>query len=315
MIDLFIQPHHARTHAQAQADLTLRVAGALQITKADTVQSVTARLTALRSAHPGPLFHLNAAKFFLDGGFENRTAALLQPYADATGGNAGLMFEPDQIRDLFTTLDAQRFQIHVHCIGDAATHAALDGFAAARAVNVVWPSLHQIAHVQLVDPGDLKRFAELGVMATMQPYRASTEPVIPDDTMAMIGPDRAPMTYPLRSLIAAGAPWGLNSDWPVTALNPFAIIGTAVTREPARHRGRVAPFLPDQRLTVAEAVLGYTTGAAAACWRGHFTGRLSPGYSADLIVLDRDILACDPHEIAETQVLATLFAGQTVQQA
>jgi predicted amidohydrolase YtcJ len=315
VIDPFIQSHHARTYAAAVGDLTLRVAGAMQVTKADTVETVTARLTALRAKHPGPLFHLNAAKFFLDGGFENRTAALLQPYADAKGGNADLMFEPEQIKALFVALDALRFQIHVHCIGDAATHAALDGFEAARAANGVWPSLHQIAHVQLVDPADLHRFAELGVMANMQPYWASNDPIIPDDTMATIGPKRAPMTYPFRSLIDAGAPWCISSDWAVTTLNPFAIIGTAVTREPARKRGRAAPFLPEQRVTVSEAVLGYTTGAAKACWRDNFTGQLSPGSSADLIVLDRDIFTCDPYKISETEVLQTMFAGQTVHQA
>lgn len=317
IIDPWIQSHHARIYAAARAagDLTLRVAGAMQVTSADTVASVLARLKALRQAHPGPDFHLNAAKFFLDGGLENRTAALLQPYADAPGGNAGLMFDPDQIRALFTALDAERFQIHVHCIGDAASRAALDGFSAARAANGAWPSLHQIAHVQLLDPADLPRFAELGVMANMQPYWASNDPIIPDDTMAMIGPARAPMTYAFRSLIDAGAPYCINSDWAVTTLNPFAIIGTAVTREPPRSRGRAAPFLPEQRLTRTEAVLGYTTHAAAAAWRGHFTGRLSPGFSADLILLDRDIFTCDPYEIAETEVLQTLFQGQTVHQA
>jgi hypothetical protein len=287
----------------------------MQVTSDDTVDTMLARLTARRRAHPDPLFQLNAAKFFLDGGLENRTAALLQPYADAAGGNAGLMYAPDQIRALFTALDAERFQIHVHCIGDAASQAALDGFAAARAANGTWPSLHQIAHVQLLDPTDIPRFAELGVMANMQPYWASNDPIIPDDTMAMIGPARAPMTYAFRSLIDAGAPYCINSDWAVTTLDPFAIIGTAVTREPPRSRGRAAPFLPEQRLTVAEAVVGYTRNAAAAAWRGHFTGQLSPGFSADLIVLDRDIFTCDPYAIAETQVLQTLFQGRTVHQA
>lgn len=317
VIDPWILSHHARIYGEAAAQdtLTLRVAGAMLVTRADTGATAEARLTALRRAHQGPLFHLNAAKFFLDGGLENRTAALLAPYADATGGNAHLMFAPDQIADLFTTLDALRFQIHVHCIGDAATRAALDGFAAARAANGTWPGLHQIAHLELVHPDDMPRFAALGVMANMQPYWAAHDPLIPDETMAMIGPARGPFTYPFRSLIDAGAPYCLNSDWAVTTLNPFAIIGTAVTRQPPRSRGLAPPFFPEQRLTLPEAVPGYTRNAAAACWRGHFTGQLSPGYSADLIVLDRDIYTCDPHAIAETQVLTTLFRGKTVHEA
>ena len=317
VLDPFIQSHHVGIYARAAADaaLTLRVAGAMSVTAADTVDSALARLTAWRDAHRGEDFHLHSAKFFLDGGLENRTAALLAPYADARGGNCDLMFPPDQIRALFTALDAARFQIHVHCIGDRATRAALDGFQAARDANGPWPGLHQIAHCQLVHPDDLPRFAALNVMANLQPLWACNDPVIPDETMAMIGPARAPWTYPNRSLIDAGAPWCINSDWAVTTLNPFEIIGTAITREPPRHRGRATPFFPAQRMTIDEAVLGYTTHAAAACWRGHHTGALRPGFSADLITLDRDIFSCDPHAVAETQVLLTLFKGRAVHRA
>lgn len=314
VLDPAIVAHHSRIYAPAAADgtLTLRVAGACLVTAADTVETALTRLRALRAAHGGAWYHLNAAKFFLDGGFENRTAALIAPYADAAGGNAPLMFAPDQIAALFTALDAERFQIHCHCIGDGATRAALDGFAAARRANGHWPSLHQIAHVQLVHPDDMPRFAALGVMANMQPLWACNDPVVPDDATAMIGPDRAPYTYPFRSLIGAGASYCVNSDWPVTTLNPFEIIGTAVTREPPRARGMAAPFFPQERLTVMEGVMGYTVHAAAASWRGDICGALRPGLSGDFIVLDRDIFACDPYAIAETQVLLTVLEGRTV---
>ena len=314
IIDPWIVDHHARIYAAAAArgELTLRVAGACQVTAADTVETALARLTGLRAAHGSVAFQLNAAKFFLDGGLENRTAAMIAPYADARGGNAPLMFAPGQIAALFTALDAARFQIHVHCIGDMATRAALDGFAAARAANGTWPALHQIAHVEVVHQDDQRRFAGLGVMANLQPLWACTDPVIPDPTMAMIGAARLAQTYPFRSLIDAGAPYCLGSDWAVTTLNPFEIIGTAVTREPPRHRGRAEVFGAAERINVAEAVLGYTRGAAAAGWRGHFTGQVTAGFSADLIVLDRDIFTCDPHEIAEAAVLLTLFQGREV---
>lgn len=317
ILDPFIQSHHIGIYAQAAAQnaLTLRVAGAMSVTAADTVDTALARLTARRAAHRTEDFHLHSAKFFLDGGLENRTAALIDDYADARGGNCPLMFPPDHIRALFTALDAARFQIHVHCIGDLASRAALDGFQAAREANGPWPGLHQIAHCQLVHPDDRPRFAALGVMANLQPLWACNDPIIPDDTMAMIGPARAAWTYANRSLIDAGAPWCINSDWAVTTLNPFEIIGTAITREPPRHRGRAAPFFPSERMTIHEAVLGYTTHAAAACWRGHYTGALRPGFSADLIILDRDIFTCDPYEVADTQVLLTLFKGRAVHRA
>ena len=106
----------------------------------------------------------------------------------------------------------------------------------------------------------------------------------------------------------------------MTTLNPFAIIGTAVTREPPRRPGRaagVAPrrFTPAERMTVAEAILGYTVNAAAACWRSGYTGQLRPGYSADMILPDRDITSCDRYDIAETEVLLPLYKGCAVHRA
>ncbi len=317
VIDPSVHDEQRRTYAAAEeaGELTLRVGGAIHITAGEPPGEALARAVAWRAAHRSEDFHLHSVKFFMDGGFENRTAATIAPYADAPGGIPPLMFPPDHAAALFTALDAARFQIHVHCIGDAATRNTLDGLAAARAANGAWPALHQIAHCQLLHPDDLPRFAALGAMANLQPLWAINDPVIPDDTQAMIGPDRAPWTYAFRSLIDAGAPICLSSDWSVTTLNPFEIIATAVTREPPRRRGRSAPFFPQERLTVEECLLGYTVNAAAACWRGATTGALRPGFSADLILLDRDITACDPHEIAETQVDLTLFKGREVWRA
>ena len=296
----------------ARGALTLRVAGAALVTARDRVDTMLARLTALRATHAGPDFHIHSAKFFLDGVFENRTAAMLSPYTDPPGGNADLMFPPDQIASLFTALDAARFQIHVHVIGDAAARAALDGFETALRANGPWPSLHQLAHLQSVDPADIPRIAALGAMANIQPLWARFDPTVPDIALNMIGPARLPRTYAFRQMLNAGAPFCLSSDFAVSTLNPFEIIETAVTRQPAVRDGLTPAFLPDERLTVAEAVQGYTTHAAAACWRGHFTGRLTPGFSADLIVLDRNIFATPHAAISETQVLLTLFKGRAV---
>ncbi len=317
VIDPDVREEHRRIYAAAEAagELSLRVGGAIRIYGQDSVNEACDRATAWRALHRSRDFHLHSVKFFMDGGLENRTAAMLDPYADAAGGNAPTMFPPDQTAALFTALDALRFQIHVHCIGDAATRITLDGIAAARAANSDWPALHQIAHCQVVHPEDHPRFAALGVMANLQPLWAANDPGIPDATQAMIGPARTPWTYPFRSLIAAGAPFCINSDWSVSTLNPFEIIGTAVTREPPRHLGHAAPFLPGERLTVEECLLGYTVNAAAASWRGGYSGALKPGYSADLIVLDRDISACDPYAIAETQVDLTLCKGHEVWRA
>lgn len=317
IIDPVIADHHRRAYAALAAEgaLTMRVAGAAIVRATDRVEDALARVTDWRAAHATGPFRINAAKFFLDGGLENRTAAMVEPYADAAGGNGRLMYDPAQICAFFTAFDAARFQIHVHCIGDLAVRAALDGFQAARAANGDWPSLHQIAHVQVTHPADRPRFAALGVMANMQPLWAAWDPVIPDHTMALVGPARQAHVYAFRSLIDAGAPWCISSDFPVTTLNPFEIIETAVTRQTPNGRARGEPFGPAERIAVAEAVLGYTRNAAAACWRGGTTGVLAPGRMADLIILDRDILMCEPQAIGGTTVLLTLVGGQEVHRA
>ncbi|MFN4173155.1 MAG: amidohydrolase [Pseudorhodobacter sp.] len=315
ILDPRIEPHNAAAYARAAAEgrLTLRVAGAALVTPEDTAATALPRLTALRAAHPGPMFHVHSAKFFLDGVFENGTAACLAPCMDGT--NADTMFDPAAIRVLFTALDAARFQIHVHAIGDAATRAALDGIEAARGTNGPWPARHQIAHLQLVHPHDMPRLAALGAMANIQPLWARFDPAIPDIALDLIGQDRWPMTYPFRALLDAGATACLSSDWPVTTLNPFPIIETAVTRRPQHHEGMRPTFQPEHCLTVEEAVAGYTIHAAAACWREDLTGMIRPGLSADLILLDRDIFACAPEEIGGAQVDLTLFEGREVHRA
>lgn len=314
IVDPLVDHHHARAYAALAAEdtLTLRVSGAGIVRPEDSVETALDRLLGWRSAHPGPLFHVNAAKFFLDGVLENRTAALIAPYADAAGGNAPLMFAPDQIAAFFTAVDAARFQIHVHVIGDLAARAAIDGLQTARAANGAWPALHQLAHLQMVDPGDFDRIAALGAMANIQPLWARHDTVVPDEWIDMIGPDRLPFAYAFRRMIDGGAPFCLSSDFPVSTLNPFEIIETAVTRQPRRRDGNRPPFGPAERLSVAEAVAGYTCHAARACWRGDITGRLLPGFSADLVLLDRDIFRRPVQEIGDIEVLLTLFRGKAV---
>ncbi len=298
----------------AEGALTLHVAGAALVTEADTPATAVARLTALRTSHSGAEFHVQSAKFFMDGVYENRSAANFQPYADAGGGNAPCMFGADETRQLFTALDAARFAIHTHVIGDAAARRALDGLEAAQTANGPWPAQHQLAHLQLMDPRDVHRLQGLAT-ANIQPLWAQFDPVVPDIALDMIGTDRWRDVYAFRRMLETGADWCLSSDWPVSTLNPFEIMETAITRRARRNVSPKDAFGADQALTVEECVQGYTVNAARACWRDGYTGMLRPGFSADLMVLDRDIFACAADKISETRVLATLFKGVEVWRA
>jgi predicted amidohydrolase YtcJ len=179
-------------------------------------------------------------------------------------------------------------------------------------VNGAWPSLHQLAHVQVIEPSDSPRFAKLGIMPNIQALWARNEPSVTDVAVPIAGPRMARWIYPFRSLIDAGASCALSSDWGVSTLNPFHIMQTAITRQPPGKPKDYPPFLPEERMTLDECIKGYTVNAAAAAWRSADTGTLEQGKYADLIILDRDLFAIDPYEMADTQVMLTLLGGREV---
>ena len=317
VIDASVNERHARVYSSLErvGDLTVRVAATARVNSAEKTEDALRRLEDLRRKNNSDMFKIHSAKFFLDGVLENRTGVMLEPYSDALGGNAQLMFGHNQIKELFAAFDAARFQIHVHVIGDGAVRAALDALEAARSANGPWPSLHQLAHVQCIDPADIPRFRELGVVANIQTLWARYEPSVTDVALPMVGEVRGKWMYAFRSLIDAGAPYAISSDWGVSTLNPFPIMETAITRQPPYKKGDHPIFLPEQRMTREECVKGYTTFAAEAAWRARDTGSLSLGKYADLIILDRDIFTCNVYDIGDTEVLLTLLGGKEVHRA
>lgn len=313
VLDALVKERHTRVYRSLEeaGELTLRICATAKVEPHEKTDEALIRLEALRKTYAGEMFRVHSAKFFLDGVMENRTAVMLEPYSDAAGGNAPLMFDYEQIKELFAAFDAARFQIHVHVIGDGALRAALDGLDHAKALNGLWPSLHQLAHVQCIDPADIPRFRELGAMMNIQPLWARHEPSVTDVALPMMGEERGKLMYAFRSLIDAGAFYSLSSDWGVSTFNPFLIMQTAITRQPPG-KPSTPVFLPEQRMTREECVRGYTLNAARAAWRDESTGSLSLGKYADLIILDRDIFACDVYEIGGTEVLLTLLGGREV---
>ena len=205
------------------------------------------------------------------------------------------------------------FGVHVHAIGDRAVREALDAFAAARAANIVSPGRHHIAHLQVIHPDDVPRFAQLAVTANMQALWAAHEPQMDELTIPFLGPQRAARQYPFGALLRAGARLAAGSDWAVTSANPLWGMHVAVNRAlpPGQGDPGAGPLLPGQALTLPEAMAAYTAGSAYVNYLDE-TGAVAPGYLADLVILDRDPFTGAREEIAAASVAATYIEGEQV---
>ncbi|MFK4731429.1 amidohydrolase family protein [Agromyces mediolanus] len=305
-------PAEAYLRADRAGRLTARVTGALWWDRTRGLEQIP-ELVERRERFRGTRFSTPTVKIMQDGIIESETAALLAPYR-AAHAETGLSFvDPELLREIAVRLEAEGFQLHFHGIGDRAVRESLDAIAAARGARRGADPRHHIAHVQLIDPLDVPRFAELGVTANIQPYWACNDPLMVEHTVPLLGDERAGQQYPFGALHAAGARLAAGSDWPVSTPDPIAGIHVAVTRTlPAGHPGRsTEPFLPEQAIDVATALEAYTAGSAHVN-RLDDTGRIAPGYAADLAVLDRNLLAIPAEEIGATRVDATFVDGAPV---
>ena len=184
------------------------------------------------------------------------------------------------------------FQVHFHAIGDRAVRETLDAIEAARSVNGANDHRHHIAHLQVMHPDDVPRFAALGATANMQALWAAHEPQMDELTIPFIGPERTERQYLFGDLYRSGARLAAGSDWAVSSANPLRAIHVAVNRTlPGASGDEAEPLLPGQRLGLAEALGAYTIGSAYVNHLDDDTGAIEPGMLADLIVLDRDPFA------------------------
>lgn len=296
--------------------LTARVVGALWWQR-DRGAEQLPELVERRDALQYERFRIGSVKIMQDGIAENFTAGMLEPYFDGCGcrtGNSGLSFvDPAALREYVTLLDAAGFQVHVHAIGDRAVREALNAFEAARSANGETDGRHHIAHLQVIHPDDVGRFARLGVTANMQALWAVYERQMVDLTMPFIGPERTAWQYPFGALARSGARLAAGSDWPVSSPDPLAAVHVAVNRRApaALADGTYDAFLPEQALDLTTALSAYTSGSA---WVNHAddTGQLTVGALADLAVLDTDPFAGPPEAIADARVRATYVEGEQV---
>jgi predicted amidohydrolase YtcJ len=252
-----------------------------------------------------------SAKIFLDGVIETHTAAMLEPYSDDPRLTGQLLWEPGKYKDFVAQLDRQGIQVFTHAIGDRAIRLALDAYEAAAEKNGTHDLRHRVEHIEDPSAADIPRFGKLGVIASMQPLHAYPD----DDTLKSwapnIGPERAQRGWPWHSIQATGGVLAFGSDWPIVTLSPWPGLQNAVTRQTAEGEPK-GGWIPSERISLGDAIKGYTLNAAFAGHREETEGSLEPGKLADLIVVSQDLFNIDPHKIGDTKVLLTMVGGRAV---
>ncbi|MBZ9964537.1 amidohydrolase [Mesorhizobium sp. BR1-1-2] len=249
-------------------------------------------------------------KVFYDGVLDSWTAVMIEPYADRPDWVGEPLFTPRQFIDLAVAIDRRGLQIAVHSIGDGAVRAVLDGYEAAQKANGKRDSRHRVEHIEVIAASDVPRFAELGVIASMQPPHPPGAMDFPlEPTVSRIGPARWPLSYAWRTLRSAGAHVVFASDWPVSPIDPILGIQAAVMRKPW------ASSDPDQSFSLRESLAAYTVEGAYAEFAEHRKGTLKPGYMADLVVLSADIEKTAPTDLHKVRPITTICGGKVTYQA
>jgi predicted amidohydrolase YtcJ len=312
-------PLPAYLRAAQDGSLLANVVGALWWDRDRGLEQLP-ELLGRRSSARGGRFRPTSVKMMLDGVAENHTAAMLEPYLDASGCQTdvdGLDFiDPASLADYVTVLDREGFQVHFHALGDRAVRLALDAVSAARQANGDTGNRHHLAHLQVVHPDDIRRFAELSATANIQPLWATHEPQMDELTIPFLGERRARWQYPFRSLQAAGATLCAGSDWPVSSPDPLLGAHVAVTRRAPGDDGAdgPGPFLPEQRIDLASVLAAYTSGSAWVNGLESVAGAVRPGLDADFAVVDADLSVIADQEIGGAAVTQTWIRGQLVYQ-
>ncbi len=314
--DAIVRPEGQAAYAEVQRSgrLTAKVRLAMLWDSKRGLEQVDELVERREAAATGGLA-AGSVKLFVDGIIENRTAVMVEPYLEPDGGVSEMCGIPMIERDLLTAavveLDRRGFQCHFHAIGDGGVRLALDALQAARAANGAADRRHHLAHIELIHPDDIGRFATIGAVANMQPFWAMDESQMRDLRIPVLGAERARWQYPFRSLLDAGARMAGGSDWPVTTPNPLLEMEVAVTRTDTDNRGGPALF-PEERLTLDQALTAFTIGSAYVNHLDAETGSIEVGKRANLAILDRDIRSPAAGPLGEAHVVATVVDGQVV---
>jgi len=248
-------------------------------------------------------------KMFMDGVIDSGTAFMVEPYAD-DGKNCEALHTAERFNAAAIEIDRNGLQIAVHAIGDAAVRRVLDGYEAAQKANGKRDSRHRIEHIEVLNPEDLHRFKELGVVASMQPQHpplALDFPFLP--WTAKVGEARWPWSFPVQYLRDEGVPITFASDWPVADIDPMRGVMAAVMRKPWKEGH------PSHASSLMQALSYYTVGGAYTGFDENRLGRLAPGLLADIVVMSHDIESLAPQDLGTARAALTLCGGEVTWEA
>ena len=289
--------------AHAQGALRTRISAAVPLSTWSRLRD-----TVAARGRGDAWLRIGGLKGFVDGSLGSHTAAMLEPFTDAPGDRGLFVTSPADLYAWTSSADAAGLQVMVHAIGDRAIRTQLDVFERVAKEHGRRDRRFRIEHAQHIAPADIPRFGALGVIASMQPYHA-----IDDGRWAdrVIGAERAKGTYAFRSLLDHGATLAFGSDWFVAPPTPLVAIYAAVTRRTLddKHPGG---WIPEQRITVEQALRAHTAGAARAAFMEREAGTLAPGMLADLVLIDRDITRAAPESVRDARVMLTMVGGRIV---
>jgi predicted amidohydrolase YtcJ len=266
----------------------------------------TMAATVQRDGYGDDWLRWGGVKGFVDGSLGSRTALFHEPYSDAPETRGLRVTSLDNLREWILQADQHNLHVAVHAIGDQANDDILDIYDEVAKLNGARDRRFRVEHAQHLTPSAIPRFQRQQVIPSMEPYHA-----IDDGRWAVkrVGTERLKGSYAFKSLLDSGAQLCFGSDWPVAPFAPLTGIAAAVLRQ-TTDGANPGGWLPEQRITVDQALTAYTTSNAYVGFQEDRLGRIVPGYIADLVVLDKDLLHIDPQLIAETRVLRTIVNGK-----
>ena len=296
---------------------TLRYAAAFSVDE-NTSDEELALFTKLRDSvgTNNPMIRADAIKFMIDGVIESHTGYMLEPYSDINSTDPlalGQLAVPiEKYQELVTKLDKNAFRIYTHAIGDRGVRESLNAYEQAAATNGKRDARHRVEHIETISPDDMPRFAQLGVMPSMEPIHADPKTI---DIWAKAVGDRLPWSFAWASMLKSNAYLVFSSDWPACIdINPIRGLHVAVNRRTPDGFPENG-WVPEQKISIAQAMKAYTSAGAYSSFEENLKGQIKAGQLADIIVFSQDLFTIDPMKTYETKVVLTVFDGTIIYDA